>query len=165
MPFYRNVLGRGLFSLMELGIVAAVLTLVATIIGPRMSRAAAGPSPHLHNDILTGQIRMFHAAIDEYAADHGGRFPDGDPETVTLQLTTYSDPIGHPSPTRTPRHRLGPYLREIPPVPIGPNRGATTLALPNHPSRTAGWFYSPGTGQLRPNPTEIDPTGPGIASY
>src|SRR5215210_5277539 len=91
MRFYRNVLGRGLFSLMELGVVLVVLGLVATIVGPRMSRAAAGPSPHLHGDILSGQLRMLHTAIDEYAADHAGRYPEGDPEAVTLQLTAYSD--------------------------------------------------------------------------
>jgi hypothetical protein len=165
MPFYRNVLGRGLFSLMELGIVAAVLTLVATIVGPRMGRAAGGPSPHRQNNILTGQIRMLHAAVDEYAAEHGGRFPEGDPDTVRLQLTTWSDFLGHPSPTRTPRQRLGPYLREIPPVPIGPSRGESTLALPGHPARAAAWFYNPATGQFRLNSNDSDPTSPGIASY
>src|SRR5690242_15013280 len=86
MPFYRNALSRGLFSLMELAIVLVVLGLVATIVGPRMSRAAAaGPSPRLDHDVRTGRLRMLRAAVDEYAADHGGRFPEGDPDAVTLQ--------------------------------------------------------------------------------
>src|SRR5688572_30331198 len=114
MPFYRNALSRGLFSLMELGIVLVVLALVATVVGPRMSRAAAGPSPHLQDDLLAGRLRMLRVAIDEYAADHGGRFPEGDPDAVLHQLTGYSDRLGHTSPTRNPRHRLGPYLREMP---------------------------------------------------
>lgn len=150
MPFYRNVLGRGLFSLMELAIVLTVLGLVATIVGPRMSRAAAGPSPHLNQNIVTGQLRMLHAAIDEYATEHGGRFPEGDPQAVTLQLTAYSDLAGNPSPGRTSRHRLGPYLREIPAIPARPNRGAT-MAMPDHPDHAAAWFYNPDTGEVRVN--------------
>jgi type II secretory pathway pseudopilin PulG len=151
MPFYRNALSRGLFSLMELGIVLVVLGLVATVVGPRMSRAAAGPSPHLNDDVLAGRLKMLRRAIDEYAAEHGGRFPVGDPAVVLLQLTGFSDRLGHPSPTRDPRHRLGPYLREMPAVPVGSNRGATGLALPQHPARDAGWFYDPATGSVRSN--------------
>jgi type II secretory pathway pseudopilin PulG len=147
MPFYRNVLGRGLFSLMELAIVLTVLGLVATIVGPRMSRAAAGPSPHLNANIVTGQLRMLRAAIDEYAAEHGGRFPEGNPDAVAIQLTGYSDFLGNASASRTSRHRLGPYLREIPVAPAGSNR----LAMPGWPARGAAWFYNPETGEIRVN--------------
>src|SRR4051794_32922244 len=109
MRSYRNLLGRGPFLLVGLAVVLAGLGVVATIVGPRMSRAAAGPSPHLNENILTGQLRMLRAAIDEYAGEHGGRFPEGDADAVTLQLTGYSDFLGNASTARTARHRLGPY--------------------------------------------------------
>jgi type II secretory pathway pseudopilin PulG len=157
MRSYRNVLGRGLFSLMELAIVLTVLGLVATIVGPRMSRAAAGPSPHLSENVLTGQLRMLRAAIDEYAGEHGGRFPEGDADGVVQQLTGYSDFLGNASATRTARHRLGPYLREIPAILVGSNRGGAALALPGHPARAAAWFYNPGTGEIRVNSRSEDP--------
>jgi hypothetical protein len=157
MPFYRTALRRGVFSLLEVAVVLVVLAVVATIVGPRVSRAAAtARRPSLaHEHLLTGQLRMMRHAIDEYAADHHGRHPEGAADQVVRQLTEYSDGIGHTSPTRTRRHRLGPYLREIPAIPVGPARGKTTLALPDQPLRDVAWVYDPTTGHVRPAAADL----------
>ena len=77
MPFYRNALRRGVFSLLEVAVLLTVLLIVATIVAPRMSRGATS-SPQLPEQVLTGQLRSLRSAIAAYARDHGGRFPDGD---------------------------------------------------------------------------------------
>src|SRR4051812_22587499 len=128
MPFYRNLTGRGVFSLLEVAVVVVVLGVVAAIVAPRMSRGAAS-SPQLGERVLVGHLRGLREAIEAYAGDHGGHYPDGDGARVARQLTEMTDWSGNVSPTRTARHHLGPYLREIPALPVGARKGLATIRL------------------------------------
>lgn len=164
MHFYRKLAGRGIFSLMELAVVLVVLGVVGAIVAPRMSRG--GDSPHVAEQVLQGHLRAMRSAIDAYAEDHAGYWPNGDASQITRQLTEYTDDAGRPGASRTPAYRFGPYLREIPPLPIGTNRGSATLKLPAD-GGVSGWVYNPITGEVHANarPDERDISGRAYSSY
>jgi type II secretory pathway pseudopilin PulG len=169
MRFYRNVVGRGVFSLMEITVVLVVLGVVGAIVGPRISRgagAAAGGSPHLAEQVLVGQLRSLRAALDAYAADHGGRYPDGDVTRITRELTQYSDQSGAVHAIASARYPLGPYLSEIPALHLGSQKGAATLGLPGG-DPGAGWRYDPATGRVHANtgPEDSDALGRPYSEY
>ena len=164
MPLSRKWVGRGIFSLMELAVVVVVLGVVAAIVAPRMSRGAPA-SPHQADQVLVGELRLLRAALDDYAAQHAGHYPGGDVTRITQQLTGYTDRAGDTSATPTPKHNLGPYLREIPPLPVGARRGNAALAIDSDPQ--AAWHYTPATGQIRANTgeRECDAIGRPYSSY
>jgi type II secretory pathway pseudopilin PulG len=164
MPLSRKLLGRGVFSLLELAVVFVVLGVVAAIVGPRMSRGAS-VSPRQNDQILVGQLRSLREALDAYAADHAGLYPAGDPDRIARQLTQNTDRSGSPSPSRTADHRLGPYLREIPSLPVCAQNRAPTITLVE--TAQAAWLYDPATGRIRANtaPGECDLLGRPYSSY
>jgi type II secretory pathway pseudopilin PulG len=164
MPFSRKLLGRGLFSLLELAVVFVILGVVAVIVGPRMSRGAS-VSPRQNDQILVGHLRLLREALDAYAADHAGHYPNGDPARIAEQLTQYTDRAGEPAPTRSASHPFGPYLREIPALPVGGRSRTATIALVE--TAPAAWLYNPATGRIRANTTadEFDPLGRPYSSY
>jgi type II secretory pathway pseudopilin PulG len=167
MSFYRKWVGRGVFSMLELAVVLVVLTVVGSIVGPRMSRAAAHPTDP-SRQLLIGRLKSLRTAIAAYAADHAGRYPDGDADQVTKQLTQYSDQAGVCNPSRTVRYHCGPYLREIPELPLGEKRGQSTLrVIGTVLGPPAGWVYDPQTAQIRAATLENERDGDGreYASY
>ncbi|MDB5322696.1 MAG: putative fimbrial protein [Phycisphaerales bacterium] len=163
MALSRKLVGRGVFSLMELAVVVVSLGVVAAIVGPRMSRGAVA-SPQQGDQVLVGRLRLLRGALDDYASEHGGRYPAGDAGRVVRQLTEYTDRAGETSPTRTAELRLGPYLREIPALPVGGRRGVALLAIVGGSDVSAGgWIYNPATGQIRANTEEGECDGIGRA--
>jgi hypothetical protein len=168
MPFYRNrLIKRGMFSLLQAALVLTFLAVVASIVGPRISRAAHSPG-HLPDQLLIGHLKALRTAISDYAADHAGRVPSGDATQITQQLTRYTDTAGATSATRTARHRLGPYLREIPPLTVGGKAGSSTIrVVKTLQAWDAAWLYDESTGQIRANtpPQECDSIGREYASY
>jgi general secretion pathway protein G len=164
MPLSRKLLGRGVFSLLELAVVLVILGVVAAIVGPRMSRGAS-VSPHQNQQILVGHLRSLREALDAYAADHAGHYPAGDPARIAQQLTQYTDLSGSPHPTRTAGYPLGPYLREIPPLPVGAQDRTPTITL--IAAAKAAWLYNPATGRIRANTSlqECDRLGRPYSSY
>lgn len=136
---------RGGFSLLEVVIVVAIIAILAAIGIPRMSRGSKGAS----DSALSGDLAVLRNAIDLYAAEHGGAFPTA--TDVVNQLTQYSDVTGATtSPTKTATCIYGPYLRSIPPQPVGDNKGKTTIAtVPT--DTTTGWVYDAATGKISAN--------------
>jgi type II secretory pathway pseudopilin PulG len=164
MPFYRNLAGMGVFSMMEVVVVLIVLGVVATIVGPRISRASRAPVL-TGEPLLVGNLRALRTAIDAFAADHDNRCPWGDAGHVVAQLTQFTDRSGAISSTASKRYRFGPYLREIPPVTVGSKRGLATLQFPRQ-YRQDAWLYDPATGHISANlPNEFDPAGRSYDSY
>src|SRR3954470_22438286 len=110
---------RGL-PVLEVAIVLVVLGIIASIVGPRRSRGAADPQAaarQTQEQVLAGRLKAMRAAIAAYLNEHGGHAPDAD--RVVPQLTTYSDWSGRTNPSKTSRYIYGPYLREIPELPVG----------------------------------------------
>jgi type II secretory pathway pseudopilin PulG len=167
MQFYRKFVRRGVFSALEVAVVVVIVGVVGAIVGPRMSRgAAAASSPQLAEQVLAGRLKSLREAIGAYAEEHGGRPPDG--PQIEEQLTQFTDWSGNVSPTKTRQYRLGPYLREIPPLPVGQNRSVTRIRLAKDPATLpAGWTYDPRSGTITAatRATESDDLGRPFAGY
>lgn len=164
--FRRAQVSSRAFSLIELVIVIVIIGILAAIAIPRLSRGSAGAA----DSALSANLAVLRSAIDLYAAEHGGRFP-----TVAGfvdQLTKYTDEDGNVSDTKTGNFLYGPYLRKLPPLPVGPaafkTAGETDPAKriidgsSGQPGTSPGWwFYNPNTGDIRANlpDTEVDSKG------
>ena len=144
------------FSLIELVIVVVIIGIIGAIAIPRMSRGAAGAS----ESALTGNLSVLRNAIDLYATEHSGDFPTL--ATIEDQLTGYTDIHGNVNVNdeRDPPYIYGPYLRSIPALPVGSNRGETGFAAAQG-AENAGWIYDEDTGHLEPN-TEDETDGSGV---
>jgi general secretion pathway protein G len=145
----RNAKG---FSMLELVIVVMILAIVAAIAIPRLSRGSDGAA----DATLAGDLAVLRQAIDHYAAEHGGALPAE--ANIVAQLTTYTGVLGNPQAGRDATHIYGPYLRKVPPLPVGARKGATGIAAGD--AADVGWIYSESTGNIRANTTnEIDSGG------
>ena len=146
---------RRAFSLLELVIVVVIIGVIAAIAIPRMSRGARGAD----EGALKGNLAVLRNAIELFAAEHGGTFPSGTAAEVEDQLTLYSDVLGATNATKdTASGKIyGPYLKSVPPLPVGTKRGDATLVVVTASddvppaAGTAGWWYNSATGDVRAN--------------
>jgi prepilin-type N-terminal cleavage/methylation domain-containing protein len=147
VPASAGVRSRTGFSLIELVIVIVILAIVAAIAIPRLSRSSQGSS-----DAATVQnVALLQKAIDLYAAEHGGAYPD--PNLISQQLTLYPDNRGVVSKTKEPPYSFGPYVRSVPPVPSGRYKGSTVIGT--SPGGTGiGWLYNHADGAITANTGE-----------
>jgi general secretion pathway protein G len=144
---------RKAFSLIELVIVVVIIAIIGAIAIPRMSRGAAGAA----DSALAGNLSILRSAIDIYATEHGGSYPTV--ANFVNQLTRYSNDAGDSfSDTKSATHPYGPYLRKIPPLPVGTYKGQSGIAAPGavppaaeNSSGTVGWLYDAATGQIWAN--------------
>lgn len=131
------------FSLIELVIVVVILGIIGAIAIPRMSRGSEGAA----ESALKANLQALRGAIDLYAAEHQGSYPaTGD---FADQLTMYTDAAGTTSATKTGDFIYGPYLRAIPPLPVGTNQGNTDVAAA--PGAAVGWIYDETQGTIVSN--------------
>ena len=149
---------RGGFSLLEVVIVVAIIAILAAIGIPRMSRGSKGAN----DSALSGDLAVLRNAIELYSAEHGGSYPSG--TDIADQLTQYSDVsggFGAKSSTRI----YGPYIRTVPPMPVGTKKGKTGIATATDPN--SGWIYEPSTGKIRADAgaLEADDTGKLYINY
>ena len=141
------------FSLIELIIVVVIIGIIAAIAIPRMSRGAAGAA----DSSLAGSLAVMRSGLDIYAAEHGGAFPAL--ATFVNQMTLYTDVNGATNAAKGGAFIYGPYLRKVPPLPVGTERGETgitgvagTVAM--------GWVYDGAAGTILANTVlEADDSG------
>jgi prepilin-type N-terminal cleavage/methylation domain-containing protein len=153
---HRKAIGG--FSLIELVIVIVITALLAAIAIPRLSRGATGAA----DSALVQDLDALRKALDHYAAEHGGVYPD--PANIKKQLTKYTDDAGNVSSNQTGAFIYGPYLTSIPSLPVG--NGGGQIGAVNSGSGGVGWAYDNTTGSLRANTTtEADATGKLYSSY
>jgi hypothetical protein len=88
-------------------------------------------------------------AIDLYYTEHGNTFPAV--LTFANQMTLFSDDAGATNATKTVVYIYGPYLRAIPPLPVGAQKGKTGVAAAT--AGTVGWIYDASTGAISANTT------------
>jgi prepilin-type N-terminal cleavage/methylation domain-containing protein len=148
------------FSLIELVIVVVIIGIIAAIAVPRMSRGAAGAA----DSALSANLSILRNAVDLFQTEHGGTFPSL--ANLPNALTQYSNAAGNTfSATKTATEIYGPYLRSIPPLPVGADKGATTFVA----TYTAGngWVYNALTGAITANcaPGEVDARGVAYNTY
>ncbi len=151
---------RGGFSLLEVVIVVAIIAILAAIGIPRMSRGSKGAN----DSALSGDLAVLRNAIDLYAAEHGGAFPKA--ATAVAQLTQYTDIAGVTSVTKTATAIYGPYIRTIPPLPVGDNKGKSGISA-NAADAGTGWVYVETTGAINANTAagEVDDAGKAYNAY
>ena len=156
-------LGRAGFSLIELVIVVVIIALIGAVAIPRMSRAAAGAS----DSSLIQDLSTLRGALDLYQSEHGGNYPTG--ARLAQALLRYTDDSGQVSSTQAGNFIYGPYLRQIPPQPVGKNAGKNgidVVPVGNYGSSTSGWVYDPSKGTIAANTgAERDDSGVLYSSY
>jgi len=154
-------MGHQAFSLLEVVLVVAIVAVFAAIAVPRVGRGTKGGS----EAALVTDLRVLRGAIDRYAVEHGGSYPTND---IVKQLTRYTDLNGEDSPNKDATHLYGPYLRSVPPLPVGLKKGATGIDEPSKAgSGGVGWIYDEATGAIRANcaDTELDSRDTRYNSY
>lgn len=159
MQLTRSNTSRSAFSLIELVIVVVIIGIIGAIAIPRMSRGAAGAA----DSGLVADLAVMRSAVDLYRAEHGGALPAF--ATIEDQLTTYTDDAGAANATKTTQYYLGPYLREIPKLKVGSNKGSIGFVATQ--GGTAGWIYDETTGAVSANlpATEKDVRGVAYSDY
>jgi len=152
------------FSLIELVIVVVIIGIIAAIAIPRLSRGSAGAA----DSALSGNLAVLRSAIDLYATEHGGIYPAA--TTMDTQLQQYTDSSGTVSATKTATAIYGPYLRKIPTLPVGANKGS--IVVLDGSSGTVGgtagaWFYNATTGSVSANcpDAEVDASNKKYNTY
>lgn len=147
------------FTMLELVIVVVILGIIAAIAIPRLSRGSAGAA----DAALSGNLAVLRNAIDLFAAEHGQTYPNL--ATFGAQLTTYSDASGAAQAARDTTHIYGPYLRAVPPLPVGADKGKTSL-IGTYTSGN-GWVYDETTGKVSANcpASETDVTSKAYNTY
>ena len=149
------------FSLLELVIVVVILGIIAAIAIPRMSRGSEGAA----DSALKGNLAVMRNAIDLFIAEHDGVIPTA--ANIGSSLTMYSDKAGTDfSATRDTTHYFGPYIRSIPTLPVGANKGKSGIDA-DGTGATTGWVYNASTGSITANCTalEKDVTSTPYVSY
>jgi len=146
------------FSLIELVIVVVIIGIIGAIAIPRMSRGSAGAA----DAALTGDLAVLRNAIDLYQTEHGGTYPTA--TAIVNQLTLYSDAGGATQATKNSTYIYGPYLRTIPPLPVGTRKGSTGIAAAD--GANVGWIYDETAGTIVANTTtEADASGKAYNTY
>ena len=155
------------FSVIELVIVIVILGIIAAIAIPRMSQGSQAAA----ENALAGDLAVWRSALDLYQNEHGGAYPK-DSSTIIAQLTQYTDSAGAPAAAKDSAHIYGPYMRSVPPLPVGQSerdpfipRGSATVGpttLGGAPSVVVpggyGWLYD-GMGNLFPNTGSLSDAG------
>ena len=151
------------FSLIELVIVVVILGIIAAIAVPRMSRGAAGARERS----LVHDLDAMRKALAMYEAEHAGARP-GTAADLADALTLYSDASGATNATKDATHIYGPYLRAIPILQVGANRGSNEFQDAGAPGTgSEGWHYDGATGEIRANTSdaEVDAAGKAFNLY
>jgi len=144
---------RSAFSLIELVIVIVIIGIIGAIAIPKMSRGAEGAT----DSALTADLAVLRNAIDLFVTEHEGVIPSA--ANIENSLLQYSNKAGDSfSTTKDTTHYFGPYLRAVPPLPVGAKKGENGIS--DTDGATVGWIYNPATGAIVANTTtETDATG------
>jgi len=145
--------------LLEVVIVVAIIAILAAIGIPRMSRGSRGAN----DSALSGDLAVLRNAIDLYAAEHGGSLPTL--TGIVNQLTLYSAPDGTTNEEKASPYIYGPYIRSIPPVPVGYRKGKSGIS--NLDGAAIGWIYDSTTGKINANTSvdDVDDSGVLYSTY
>ena len=141
---YERTKGRA-FSLVELVIVLVIIGVIAAIAVPRLTRGATNASA----TALAADLAALRNAIELYRAEHEGAFP-----TVNQfvdQMTKFSNTTGDAFATSADVANgivYGPYLKAIPPLPVGARKGQTGVTTNNN-AADFGWIYDQTNGTIK----------------
>jgi len=148
------------FSLLEVVIVVAILAILAAIGIPRMSRGSRGAG----DSALKSNLSLMRNGIDLYSAEHNGAYPAVG--TFSNQLSQFTDSAGGTNASKTTTHLYGPYLRSIPPLTVGAQKGKAGVSA-DGAGADDGWVYTDSSGAIISNTdaNEVDDAGKLYNSY
>ena len=154
--------GRRGFTLIELVVVVVIIAIIAAIAIPKMSRGSAGAA-----DSATSQdLSTLRSALELYQTEHGGAYPGGTAANVTSQLTTFTDSAGNAVATKDSTHIYGPYLKAVPSLPVGTNKGLSTITTTGPAGTgTFGWYYDGSTFWVNDPVGDTDARGTAYNTY
>ena len=157
-----KVLTKG-FSLIELVIVVVIIAIIGAIAIPKMSRGTAGAG----DSALIQDLSTIRSGLELYQTEHGGTYPSNAlPDTFIQQLTTYTDSSGNAQPTKDSTHIYGPYLKSVPPLPVGTNKGLNNVTVTGPAGTgTFGWYYDGTTVWANDPSTDTDARGTAYNTY
>ncbi len=148
------------FSLIELVIVVVIIGIIAAIAIPRLSRGAEGAA----DAALIGDLAIMRSALDLFVTEHTGVMP-----TVLNfedSMLLYSNDVGGTNSIKGAGYIYGPYLRTIPPLPVGVMKGNTSIKAPPADGVGAfGWIYSSGMIFANTAAGEVDDSGKPYNTY
>ena len=145
------------FSLIELVIVVVIIGIVAAIAIPRMSRGSEGAA----EAAVIADLAVMRSAIDLYTTEHIGDFPTS-AGSFANQMTLFTDLGGNTSGTKGAGFIYGPYLRAIPLLPGGPQKGQTAIKAPPADGTPGfGWVYDAAQGTIVVNAADGETTSDG----
>jgi general secretion pathway protein G len=147
------------FTLVEILIVVVILGILATIIIGLFSNSSKEASANALKD----NLRNMRSQLQLYVAEHG-TYPSQ--ATFAAQMTQYTDSGGDVSATKTATHVHGPYILHMPTLPVGVNKGKTTVTGLTY-AAGFGWGYEETSGLFRANTpdAEVDADGVAYNSY
>ncbi len=144
--------GKSGFTLIEILIVVVLLGIMAAMVIPKFSNAAA----ESRENMLLEDLRILKAQVGVYRAQHWDVPPgyaDGDTSNApteadfVAQLTLFTDENGATNAVQTDQFKYGPYMREIPDNPINGLSSVEIIpdggALPGVGDDSHGWIYRP----------------------
>ena len=149
------------FSLLEVVIVVAILAILAAIGIPRMSRGSRGAG----DSALKSNLSLMRNAIDLYSAEHNGDYPAV--SSFSNQLTQFTDASGGTSATKDSTHIYGPYLRTIPDLTVGDQKGKNGVSA-DGVGANDGWIYTEASGAIIANTDpndDVDDAGVAYSTY
>lgn len=135
------------FSLIELVIVVVIIGIIAAIAIPRMSRGATGAA----ENAIKSDLAMFRNALELFQTENGGAYPPN-AAAVAQALTGYSDGSGNTTayvPARPNGFPYGPYMKDIPKLPLGTGKDSATIAAAA--GAGVGWVYDSTTHDIKAN--------------
>jgi len=151
------------FSLIELVVVVVIIGIIAAIAIPKMSKGAAGAA----DSAVAGDLKLLRQAVDMYNNEHPG-YPV-DVNNMANQLTQYSNSDGtqlSASKNTGTGIVLGPYIRAIPALPVGPATLKGTNAIGPAATTTNAWFYDAASQSVTVNPLAgNDASGTAYSAY
>ena len=159
----RTARSRG-FTLVELVVVIVIIGILAAIAIPRLSRGSSGAA----EAALSADLATVRRALEIYNVEHQGDFPGPAADDFVEQLTQYTTLQGDAQDEKDSTHVYGPYLRVIPPCPVGENAGSDTadevlISDTSPPTVNAasgeGWVYNPTTGEFVANTEQTSDSG------
>ena len=132
------------FSLIELVIVVVIIGIIGAIAIPRMSRG----SEAAQESALKANLSVLRNAVELYYVEHNGAYPTA--ANIEAQLTGRTNLAGAVADENDDLadFPFGPYLRAIPPIPVGDNAGEDNSIGDGDDD---AWQYDETTGEIIAN--------------